>query len=50
MTQAQIDTALANPIHVDSLKVLKDYAAAAQKVVDAAPDATNSEVVAKNLA
>ena len=50
MTQAQIDAAIANPINADSLKALQEYAAAAQKVTDAAPEATNSEVVAKNLA
>lgn len=50
MNQLEIDGAITNPIDPASLTALKDYAAAARKVEGGAPDAANSEVVAKSLA
>ena len=50
MTAADLRGVLTNAIDGDRLKALQDYKAAAQAVTDNAANATNSDIVAKNLA
>ena len=50
MTQVQINGAIANAINADSLAALKEFAAAAQEVVDGGPNAGDVDIIAKNLA
>ena len=49
MTQAQINTAIVNPVHADQLAALKDYKAAAD-LANTDAHYTDLEVVAKRVA
>ena len=49
-TQAEMLTALTNPIADDQLAALREYRQAFEEVRDGGPNAANREVIARNLA
>ena len=50
MTQAEIDAEMTAAVPADSLRALREYAAAAQEIVDGGAHAGDIEIVAKSLA